>query len=202
MSVLAPLLTDLFQRANSTGLGANYSGVTSQGSMNVSSDTAVPNSLSGDCGAYWSAFASPADQFAQVTIGSVGTGALNSGTGILLRVSSVAETFYRIAGTGGHIAIEKCIATTFTALGNAGATGVTTGSVLLATIIGNVLNVYLDNTLVIGPITDSSIASGSFGLGYSSTDSASSILAFTAGAVLSNSWPSYQRPHPRTILRM
>lgn len=68
----------------------------------------------------------------------------------------------------------------FTVLGGANATGVSTGDVLKATAIGNVISEYLNDALIVR-VTDSTFATGDPGIGFfRRTAGANSDFGFTS----------------------
>jgi hypothetical protein len=160
--------TDNFDRANG-GLGANWTTITNQEAPQINSNGVVPLTVSAtQAAAFWNADTIHPDQYSQVTITALNTD-FNKGGGPIVRASASAQTFYilRVFGAldgscnadlvssvaGAELNIAQ--STTFPA---------SAGSLVRLEVLGEVLRVYVDGILRMGPFTDTLISSGQPGL--------------------------------------
>jgi hypothetical protein len=180
--------TDNFNRANSGTLGANWTLITSEADFEVVSNKADPfvyNST--DRGNYVNAITPGNNQWAEVLISTL-TGASNAdeGGGVALRIATGARTYYRFVASNqasGKCYIQKIVTGTMTPLGNGTAAAAWPGHTLKAWVNGTTLSIYQDGTLVTS-VTDSSIASGRIGMGFSSNASAYTADDFRGGSLV------------------
>lgn len=186
---MTTLFTDNFTRANGTLLG-NWTTVPGTTSWAISSDVAEGNVQASDADAYVNSVSWPNDQWAQVTVGAIGN-VDQAGVGPVVRSSTTGLTGYiAIANGSGHLYLSKAVLGTFTSLGSSPySASVTTGDVLYMSVVGTTIIVQKNGTTV-ATVTDSSIASGSAGMYYSSQDSVvDTVTAYSAGNFITNSCP-------------
>jgi len=173
-----PYLTasDEFERANSADLGTQWDTLTGSTALNVSSRTAVPSALGSDGCESYNAVSSPDNQWAQcrASISSSGGGAASNGNGIgvALRCSLTATTCYLGVAFLDGVSICTMIGGAFTVLAFTNFTW-TNGDWIRMEVIGNRLELFsmaVSTGLLRSRIslTNNSIASGRFGLYYSS----------------------------------
>jgi hypothetical protein len=176
------LFSDTFVRANGA-IGANYGTQSGYNAFVISANDAIPSSYtSGDAGSLNTSATYPNDQWAQITVGAIGT-ANGAGVGVILRGSTSANTLYRIFGSSspGVVFLYKRVAGVGTLLATATGVSLIAGDVLYAQAVGTTITVSKNGTQILS-VTDASISSGIPGIHYSSTDNASdSIAAFSAG---------------------
>lgn len=164
MTILA---TDDFNRANG-GLGANWTTGTGVQPPRIVSNEALGNAAANVCdanytGALVGGGAWPNDQYSQFTIGSVVDTTSDEGVGPACRMASGAQTQYFAQTNTVETKLYKVVAGTFTQLGVDGA-ACATGNVLRLECVGDQITVKKNGTTIIGPITDSAIASGNAGM--------------------------------------
>lgn len=186
---MTQLASDNFTRANSTGLGTNWSVVTGQGSFDIVSDTAAAHDHTVDSVEFYNAIPWSNDHYSEVTVGLVRS-TDGAGVGPVTRASASANTFYRAYATGaGNIHLSRRVAGTGASIATV-AGSVSTGDKLRLVVAGTSLYVYKNGALVIGPVTDTNIASGNAGMTYSSDDGLTGSLAdsisFWSGGDLGN----------------
>lgn len=190
------LATDNFTRADSTGLGANWTVVTSEGSFDIHLNKALCHDKTVDSCEFYNGVVWPNDQYAEITVAGIQSpGQLGAGLGCLVRASASAQTYYRAfaTGSGGQFQLKKRIAGVGTTLATA-AGSVVLGDVIRLEAIGTTLNVYKNGVLVIGPVTDASIASGNAGIHYSSADTNPDDISLFAGGNFQPAVQSIRRP--------
>ena len=161
--------------ALSTVASSSYSTLTGESSLNVSGNHLVPSAFNADNANYVNATALatvPDDQWAQVTILSpntqTGGGSGGDGIGCELRMSTSARTCYRLLCGNTAITFSKFTSGTWSGV-LASATGLTiaAGDVFYGEIQGTTIIIQQNGVQRLST-TDSSIASGRFGLGHSS----------------------------------
>lgn len=93
-------------------------------------------------------------------------GSSNGQAGVVARCSTTTQTFYNARFNNGNVQLFKAVAATFTQLGADYAQAITAGTSKRLGLIcdGNQISVTVDGAVVIGPVTDASIASGRAGL--------------------------------------
>lgn len=170
--------TDNFNRANAATLGANWTvgvGATSPG---VQTNQAANHTASADCNAFWGANAFGNDQYSQMTLAALNSGADFSGVSV--RASGTDQVVFQVnKGTSTfqitwyHAGANTQIGSSFSPAGDP------TGSVLLLEVIGTTFFAYQNGTQV---ITGSNA-------GVPSTGSAGVILSgATANQSLWDTW--------------
>jgi PASTA domain-containing protein len=117
-------------------------------------------------GAFYNAVSAPNDQSSQITLGAVsGSGSAWIGPAVRCNATNGGNCYMvRIIGTGANYRVTKLVNGVNTDL-----TGPTTNSfavndVILLSVVGTTLSLYQNNTLL-WTGTDSSLSSGSFGIG-------------------------------------
>ncbi len=157
MTVLA---TDDFNRTDAANLGANWTVPTGC--------TAIPV-VSNQCSAgtwgppieFYNGVSWPDDQYAQLVITSVST-STDSGMGPAVRVTSGGDAYFAQATTS-EIRLYKRVSGGYTQLGS-DAAAATANDVLYIEAQGTSILVKKNGSTIIGPVTDSSIASGNAGI--------------------------------------
>jgi hypothetical protein len=156
---MAVLASDDFDRADGA-LGANWEGVFGGAeAFTVGSNVAV-NSVATGGGATYTAVAAPNDQYAECKITTV-TADIGCGPGVRMSVST-AFGYYVEAYSAG-VRLRKLLDGTTTTIGTA-AGGISANDVVRVEAQGTNITVKVNGATVIGPISDSDIASGSWGI--------------------------------------
>lgn len=161
---MTTLATDDFNRADSTGLGANWTTITGKTSLNILTNAAV-STAGGNDGNYYNAVAWPNDQWSQATLVDRAAGR----NAVKVRVAAAAETYY----AGGSDVTDfgnqqqrlwKTVAGVRTSLA-------TNATLLIATDLvyvearGTTIKLFINGVEVLSAI-DSDIASGNAGIGF------------------------------------
>ena len=141
--------------------------MTGETAFNISANAAIPSSSGSDASESYNAVAWPNDQYSQALIPVVGTGALTTGTGVALRMSTTARTYYRIVVASSGTEIAKFVAGVYTSLAT-DATVWANGDTAYASAVGTTLQVRRNGSNLLST-TDSAIASGRAGITHSST---------------------------------
>lgn len=141
----------------------------------------------------------PNDQWAQLTLGSVVESVTDNGLGPAVRMASGALTAYFAQCNTHEIKLYKAISSTFTQLGT-DAAAAAAGDVIYIEAQGTSILVKKNGTTIIGPITDSGIASGKAGMWCSQSATVPTGDNFLAGnfIILGNVYPVDigNRPRP------
>lgn len=182
---MAALATDSFNRANANPIGANWTTVTSQGAFQIVSNAATVASLAADSASLHSgiSWTGVNDQYAQANITQVGGGGgLGTGFGLVVRGDAATATMYRlVVGTGSNnIELAKLITGAYTLIWDRTAT-FNSGDLIRLEAQGTTLRVFINGVQVGANTTDSSIASGSPGMGYSASATSGSMDNWEAG---------------------
>ncbi len=131
--------------------------------------------------AYRSDISAPTnDQWAE-SIFTVSGAASNSGPAV--RIASGAVTAYSTQCRSNLLRLTKWVAGASTNLGDAASSVVATGDSIRITAIGTSISVYKNGLLVIGPITDSAIASGNVGVFSSQSATDTGFSKWSGGSV-------------------
>lgn len=161
MSVLA---TDDFNRANG-GLGANWTTISGNGAPQVDTNQSRTNSVGTDSLAFYNGAVAPNDQYAKIKVNAL---TASAGVGAVTRAAPASNAYYCsyvFGNFGGTITLNTfvCVAGGHTTLASAAAT-VSTGSIVECRAQGSAITGLVDGVIVTGPTTDSSLASGQFGM--------------------------------------
>lgn len=162
---LITIASDNFNRADG-GLGANWSTMTAQNAPQIVSNVVEPASLTSTfSAAYWNANPCPNDQWAQVVVTACATS--NDGILILLRAATGTNSGYQFQvkgalGASASVIIKSISSGTPTVLVS-GTASVNAGDILYGEIVGTTLVMKINGTQVL-TITDSTFASGKFGI--------------------------------------
>lgn len=159
-------ITDDFNRANNSDLGASWTTVTSEGNLEIISNTASTINVMTDDSERYSGVTWTDNQSseAEITVSATDAGA---GLGVIVRCASAARTYYRIViNSDGEWELLKQVAGTGTALAS-GTTTYVAGAVLKLSAIGTTITSTYNGSQI-DTRTDSSIASGSPGIALSS----------------------------------
>jgi hypothetical protein len=160
--------SDNFNRANETPLAGNWTSVTGQpGTLNLSANAVSIGNAGNDAAYYYTGtWANDQTSSVEVTASNSSAGA---GAGPVVRAATGANTFYRaVVDSTGNYEVGKVIAGTFTSI-RTGTVSFANGLALKLSITGTTLTLFYNGTQVGATMTDSSIASGKPGIGYSST---------------------------------
>jgi hypothetical protein len=183
----ASYVPDNFNRADDVSMGANWTNpgnpTFTSGGFKVLSNSATfetnNDSLEIFTGATFSA-----DQGASASITVTG-GSSGDGSGIGLALRATGNTLYRIVvnkGAANNVTIAKFINGTYTGIAQKTTTWVD-GDTLSADIFGTTIRVYQNGVPLGADVSDSSIATGSPGIAYSSTVTAATIDNFNASSL-------------------
>lgn len=174
---MSVIVCDNFNRANSTGLGANWSAGSGQTQLNVSSNTATGPSGYGQ--SYWSADSIGADQFCRAKpVSTVNASGRHGYVGVRTNNGSVGggywlefnDTNYRLYYTDSGGTDHNF---------ESGATGFTTSDFAEIRVSGTTINGWKNGVKLTADYTDSNISSGPPAIGC--TDNNTTIDDFQAG---------------------
>lgn len=169
---MAQIVSDNFTRANALNLGANWTAVTGQNSLGITSNQAVTDGVSAHShanyfsGAGWTG---GNDQYAELTVQA--NPAANDG-GPTVRSATAAQTFYvcdinnadtAALGTSQHVEIFAVSAGTFTLIGSTATLVVSAGDIIRVEAQGTTIR-GLVNGVQKASGTNSALASGKVGL--------------------------------------
>jgi hypothetical protein len=152
------LATDDF--AGTGALSANWTAMTGA--------SFAPERVSGVCGgghgsarygAYYSGISWPNDQYAKVTLKSPVETASDNGGGPQVRTAVGADTSYFLQSNTSESRIYKGVTGSFTQLGSDGTAGAVNDVVYIEA-VGTSITGKKNGSTIIGPVTDSAIASG------------------------------------------
>lgn len=185
---MAILLTDDFPEAG-PALGTNWDINTGDGNpagFGISSNVARPLDYNGDVSATNHGITWPNDQQISVTFGVTSAAGVGAGCGFVARSVQTGMTYYRVAGCLSGFSLVRAVSGTYNTLASGAGTTFTTADVLTGRFVTNGASV--DITLYKNGVqfqtfsdTDASrILSGRGGLGYSSSDSGSTVDHFVA----------------------
>jgi hypothetical protein len=166
MGVLA---TDNFDRANVDPIAGNWSTQTNEGSMAINTNHVVCADDQ-DRAINYNAITWPDDQYSQAAITASTGYAQDDGPGVGLRMSTSAETFYRIimrTGTTNNVSIGKKVTGSFTRIAGRDIT-YAASTVLYGEVQGTTIIVKYGGVQAGASATDSSVTTGRTGLTFSS----------------------------------
>lgn len=159
MSVLA---TDNFDRTNNTTLGANWTLTSGGGAFHILTNRAANGSNDLVTLMSYTGVSAPANQYAQCVISDASANS-DQGMGPAVRVATGATTAYFAQPNTSEIKLYKVVTDTFTQLGS-DAAAVANGNTVYIEANGTSITAKKNGSTIVGPITDSGIASGNFGL--------------------------------------
>jgi hypothetical protein len=172
---MAVLATDDFNRANSTGLGANWTAGALSDTLNVNANACVPAVLPGnDCYYAYTGITWPNDHYAQIKVTVTSTGGGGVGGGVAVRRTGDGTTRYRAVvdhAASNNVSLDRFLSGAYQNLALY-TSAWTDGDVLRLEAQGSSLRVYRNGTQIGTTFTDANIASGSPGIDYSSSVSA------------------------------
>lgn len=190
------MATDNFNRANESPMAGNWTNV--QGEFDLVSNAAQPQSLAVDSGARYNAITWPDDHYSQAKLTINNTGGGGVGIGLLVRCSTSAVTFYRLAidhAGASNMEIGRTVASAFTSLSVQTAGAWTDGDTWKFTASGTgatvTLQVYKNGVQVGTDVTDSSanrLLTGQGGIFYSSAATSASLDDWDGGSLATNKW--------------
>lgn len=168
-------VSDSFDRANETPLAGQWTTTTSETAINLASNSCTPSSLASDCGARYSGRVWANDQSSSAIFTSTGVSG-QDGTGLGVRIASAARTYYRFTtnhASSPNAEIRRFLAGASAQLDSWDLTAFTEGDRFTLRVSGPASAAFLEvlrNGVSVRTFTDNStIASGSPGLAYSST---------------------------------
>lgn len=184
---MTALATDDFNRANNADLGTNWTPLTTTFvSLKILSNEAANSTSASGCVEYWSGAlvgggAWPNNQYAEITVGSVVETSTDNGPGGAVRInpSGGGDTAYFSQTNTHETRLYRCVAGSIVQLGSDGV-ACTTGDTLRATASGTTISSSKNGSVIIGPVTDASIASGSAGI-FCASPTTSTANAWAAG---------------------
>lgn len=176
MATWVTQVTDSFTRANETPLAGSWtSPITAETAVNLTTNQVVPSSLANDCSARYSGRAWANDQSSSAIFTSTGTSG-QDGTGLAVRAASGARTYYRFTvnhASSPNAEIRRFLAGVSAQLDSWDLTAFSDGDRFTFRVSGPQTAAFLEvlrNGVSVRTFTDNStIASGSPGLAYSST---------------------------------
>jgi hypothetical protein len=177
--------SDAFTRADENPLAGNWTTITGETALKIVSNQVVPSNDALDCSARVNSVSFSADHYASAILSTASTGGSGAGPGLAVRVASGARTYYRFIAD--HDLTNNCQIIRFLA----GSTPLVTftqawtnGDRWELRVVGPanaaVLTMYLNGSLVQTYTDNSSLASGSPGMAYSSTAASSTLDDFLA----------------------
>ena len=181
-------VSDNFNRANQSPIAGNWTTapvLPTWEALALVSNQIVPTNAAADGEAYYSGMVWPNDQYSKAKLYVTGTGGAAQGIGLLVRQSASAVTHYRLVvdhASSGNVALGKHVAGTYTTLATLTQSW-TDGAVWELRVTGTKLQIFLNGTQVGSDVTDNSIASGSAGIVYSSTETSAAIDDWEGGQV-------------------
>lgn len=180
MGVIA---TDNFNRANETPLsgGGNWS-VGTDNPWNLSSNIAVPSSVSSDDAMHYTAGTWPNDHYSKADLTVSGTGGLQQGVGLTVRGTTAATTYYRAVtdhAASNNVSISKMVNGVYTNLALVTSSW-TDGSTWELDAQGTSLTFKRAGSTIL-TATDASIASGKPGIILSSNVTSASLDNWEGG---------------------
>lgn len=183
---MAVLGSDAFTRANETPVASPWTQVYTGGTrtFNLASNALAPTLLSQDGVYKYTGPTWPNDQYSQCTCTVTGTGA-DTGPGVTVRCGSpsASSTWYRLSinkAASNNLVLYKSVAGALTRIAQRTIT-FTDGHTLRLEVSGTTLSIFYDGVLQGATVTDSGIASGEAGLGYSSTSTAATVDDWEGG---------------------
>jgi hypothetical protein len=179
---MAILVQDNFNRANQNPLAGNWSTPTGANALQLSSNAVTYTDFNNDSSAYYNAITWPNDQYSQCncTVSNEGGG---QGFGPSCREASGALTRYRLVAStaaSNNFELSKEVSGSFTLIWDRTST-FTSGNLVRLEAQGTTLRAYNNGVQIGASTTDSSIASGSAGLLYSSRAATASGDNFEGG---------------------
>lgn len=185
MLIRTTLATDSFDRADNADIGANWTQQTGHQAFKIVSNTAQPSGFSSNAAENYSGIPWPDDQWAQAACTTTGGVSAARGPGVALRMSSSAQTWYRCL-INEDASANLCIRKFVNGVSSAITTFTTTyvdGGVFDVQVVDTTLSVSYQGVLL-GTVIDSSIASGSAGINFSSSVTSCSVDNWSAGGFI------------------
>ncbi len=165
VSLSGAQVSDDFNRADVNPLAGNWTTCPGVNGLKIVSNQVLPTTIGALNGAYWSANTFSNDQYSQATFVS----GLNFDSGLSVRQSASASTYYFIGVSGTSWQFGKRIAGTWSYLGTAQTRTTANGTIVRLEVSGTTLKAYFNGVQDAYTFTDSSIASGYPGIGTYST---------------------------------
>jgi hypothetical protein len=187
---MAVLATDDFNRANSTGLGANWTTLTG-GSVvdgfDVVSNTAQPHIITNDEATRYTAIAWPNDHYSQAALSMSGIGA-GTGPGVVVRATNGGNWYRCVVNHAGsnNLVMHQTVGGVSTTLATLTVTW-TDGDILRLLAVGTTLRIFQNGAQVGADVIDAALASGSPGLFYSTTSTTAVVDSWEGGTPAASS---------------
>lgn len=183
---MTQLASDNFTRANSTGLGANWTNNAAENSISfdIVSNLAQPHAINlGGISVLYTGITWGNDHYSEVTFNATDNTAADVGSGVICRATiSGSINYYVAVGSASGYIVGKMVANSFTSLSTGTGTTFTAGNVLRLELQGTTWRVKKNGTQF-ATGTDTSLSTGGPGIDYSSTatSAASCALSLWAG---------------------
>ncbi len=174
---MTQLATDNFTRANANPIGGNWTTSPGDAALQIVSNKAAPGANTGYASAYWNAITWPNDQWSEVTLDTENDIAYITA---IVRMSGTDQTYYSAFCQGplgsGHLLVIKFVAGSATTLFDSGiVVVVNSGDILRLSALGTQITLYVNGVSQF-QTNDSSISSGSAGMGFYSTSGSDVLL--------------------------
>jgi hypothetical protein len=169
------IATDDFNRVDANPIGGNWTTITGQSALKLLSNTITPATIGNDSGARYNTGTWPDDQYCQLQVTTVGTGA-QTGIGPMVRCASAAYTCYGLyisRAASNNVVLYKRVAATFTSLATR-TQAFTDGDTFRIEAVGSTLRIkYMaasatSFTQLGASVTETVVRSGNPGIAYSS----------------------------------
>ena len=179
---MAVLATDTFTRADNLDLGTDWDVPTGGSAFQLLNNAAAPRNPDTDAVESNNSATWPNDQYAQCAATVSGTTS-TAGPGPAVRIATGALTLYRCVvshAASNNVELAKIVSGTYTQLALR-TQAWTDGDVLRLEVAGTTLKVFRNGTQMGANVTDSSIASGRAGIGFSSVTTSASLDNWEGG---------------------
>jgi hypothetical protein len=149
---------------NFSGTLANWTNVTgATASLAITTGQVESTHPSTPANMYYNADTPPADQYAQLVLKTPIDSISDEGFGPAVRIATGAQTEYMVQSNANETRCYKVVSGGFTQLGSDGAAGANTDLIKLSA-NGTSISTDKNGSTIIGPTTDSGIASGRYGI--------------------------------------
>jgi hypothetical protein len=183
MTIIA---SDPFTGTGNAPLSANWTAGSHTGFAPVLlNNEAYDNQPAVTADAYWSAAAWPNNGYSEVVLGTVISTVTDEGVGPSFRTQDPATSGKYLAQTNSHETrlYVTLTGSTFTQLGSDGPAGAA-GDRLRLICNGNQISVTLNGTVIIGPVTDTTLTSGNAGIWTTQLGGPGTLASWEAGNLL------------------
>ena len=170
--------TDLFDRTDAANLGTGWTAPSGYNVLKIVSNTAA-GFADTECGEYWNGDTWPADQYSEVVLGSV-EDETDKGCGPAVRMGANVAYFAQPNAVETKL-YKRTGVSTYTQISTNGA-ACTAGDTLRLEVSGTTLTVKKNGATIIGPLTDTALATGNAGLWCFTAGTLASVTQWTGGA--------------------